>query len=447
MSALPRRAITDPDPPHDEGIIRVLLVDDHSLVADALRTIFEPHADVEFFYCSDPSSALKVAQRIRPTVILQDLIMPEVSGVDLVREFRTVPDLMIIPIVMLSSKEDPQSKEEAFSAGANDYLVKLPDEIEIVARVRYHSGAYVAHLRLQETVDELKKVNSQLFQSERMASIGLLAAGVAHEINNPVAFITSNLNSLKDYYDDVFRMIDVYQELEDSLCDKGNDLESIRAIKKQLKLTDVREDIEQILDECKDGLSRVRKIVEDMRGFSRSDDATMQPTDLHEELDRTLNIASNEIKYKADVKKTYGNLPKVECIPSQVCQVFLNLLVNAAQAIDGRGSIGIETVTQTLPENLASQVDDRDVDADADPWVCVRISDTGNGIDPESVRHIFDPFYTTKEVGKGTGLGLSLSYGIVQRHGGFLEVESEPGEGTTFSVWLPGRQPDERASQ
>ena len=440
MSAVPQRFAANFDLQSAQEMIRVLLIDDHALVAETLRAIFDPHDDIEFFYCSDPSSALKVANRIRPTVVLLDLIMPDLTGLELVRDFRVTPSLTDVPIVMLSAKEDAVAKEETFAAGANDYLVKLPDQIEIVARVRYHSRAYTQYRVLQDTVAQLKKAHSQLLQSERMASVGLLAAGVAHEINNPIAFVTSNFNSLHEYYQDVFAVIDAYTKLDEAPSVGSADLEPIVALKEQLQLDVVKQDIEQIFEECTEGLSRVRKIVDDLKGFSRSDNAEMQWTDLHDELDGTLNIANNEIKYKADVNRKYGDLPKVECIPSQINQVFLNLLVNAAQSIEGRGSISIETTVATIPEEFAAQDNDHTGDAEENFWISVRISDTGRGIDPESMRHIFDPFFTTKEAGKGTGLGLSLSYEIVQRHGGHLGVESEIGKGTTFSVWLPIRQ-------
>lgn len=440
MNSVPRSTVADADSSYEEGKVRVLLIDDHALVADALREIFDSKDDIEFFYCSDPTSALKVVSRIRPTVILLDLIMPKLDGLDLLKEFRATVDLADVPIVVLSSKEEPETKEQAFAAGADDYLVKLPDEIEIIARVRYHSRAYLASRKLQDTVDELENAYSQLFQSEKMASIGMLVAGVAHEINNPIAFVTSNLNMLGEYYQDVFKLIDACAKLEERASGESEDVNSLTALRKELKIDFIREDIRQVLDECKDGLARVRNIVDNLRDFSRNGDAEPKLTDLHAELDRTLSIANNEIKYKADVSKEYGDLPEVECIPPQINQVMLNLLVNAAQAIEGRGVITIRTHAGALPDELREQDADDDRDVDWSSWVCVQISDTGAGIEPDTLRHIFDPFFTTKEAGKGTGLGLSVSRGIIRGHGGHIVAESEPGQGTTFSVWLPVRR-------
>ena len=434
--------------PTDGGQIRVLLVDEHEPVADTLRNILEPHDDIAFFACTDPKHALSVAKRVQPTVIFQDLTLPDGPGIELVRMLRAEPDLADVPIVVLSSTDEPAAREEAFASGADDFVVKLPGDIEVVARIRYHSRAHITHRTLKDTVRKLEMAQNQLVQSEKMASIGLLAAGVAHEINNPIAFITSNLNSLKSYHKDIFSVIDAYAKLSE---DKSSELlapESLKSIHDKLPLDIIKKDIGQILDECRDGLSRVRKIVENLKGFSRTNESQLQQTDLHAELERTLGIASNTIKYKADISRVYGDLPAVECIPSQINQVFLNLLVNAAQALNDRGTIKIETFSGPSPPGDLQQPDSGSASyAPEDPWVCVRISDTGIGIDPENLQHIFDPFFTTKPADEGTGLGLSLSNEIVQRHGGHIEVDSTLGEGTSFSVWLPVRQTQESENE
>jgi two-component system NtrC family sensor kinase len=265
----------------------------------------------------------------------------------------------------------------------------------------------------QALIRKLEEAHNQLLQSEKMASIGSLAAGVAHEINNPIGFVGSNMNSLCDYVADLLAIVDAYACAagDVSLCEKADNLA------KKLDLTFLREDIVMLLEECRDGISRVRRIVQDLKDFSHVDHAQWVMADLHKGLDSTLNIVSNEIKYKATVEKKYGDLPPVMCIGSQLNQVFMNLLVNAAQSIEGQGVITILT------------------ESDKD-WVRVRISDTGAGISPVNIKRIFDPFFTTKPVGKGTGLGLSLSYGIVKRHGGKIEVQSEVGVGTSFTVWI-----------
>jgi signal transduction histidine kinase len=255
-----------------------------------------------------------------------------------------------------------------------------------------------------------------------MASIGQLAAGVAHEINNPIGFVSSNLGSLRSYVEPIFDLLALLKdqprealpaELRDALVrlDKAVDLEF------------VQEDLPQLLNESEDGLLRVKKIVQDLKDFSRVDHADWQDADLNAGLDSTLNVVMNEVKYKAEVRKDYGVLPPVRCIAAQLNQVFMNLIVNAAHAIAERGTITLVT---------------RAVD---DDWVCVEISDTGSGMSEEVKRRIFEPFFTTKPVGQGTGLGLSLSFSIVQKHGGRIEVDSEIGVGTRFKVWIPVQPP------
>jgi len=265
----------------------------------------------------------------------------------------------------------------------------------------------------------LEEANNQLMQSEKMASIGQLAAGVAHELNNPIGFVNSNLGTLDGYVHDLMAIIASFKAM---LCQPGESNpheDGIRRIMEQHDFTFLKEDIFSLLAESKDGLSRVSKIVQDLKNFSRVGEQEWQEADLHQGLDSTLNIVWNELKYKTKVVKEYGEIPHVFCLISQLNQVFMNLLVNAGHAIETQGTITIRTRRQD------------------DDKVCVEISDTGKGIAPEHLNRIFEPFFTTKPVGKGTGLGLSLSYGIIKRHGGQIEVESDEGRGTTFRLVLP----------
>jgi signal transduction histidine kinase len=253
-----------------------------------------------------------------------------------------------------------------------------------------------------------------------MASVGQLAAGVAHEINNPIGYVHSNLGSLEKYLAELFQALAGYEAAEAAMP-QGPALADLRRLKEGLDLEFLKEDIPVLMRESKEGISRVRKIVQDLKDFSRVDSQQQwEWTNLHRGIDSTLNIVSNEIKYCADVVKEYGEIPDIECLPSQLNQVFMNLLVNAGHAIEGgRGTI-------TIRSAMAGE-----------DCVRIEVTDTGKGIPPENLQRIFDPFFTTKPIGKGTGLGLSLSYGIVQKHGGRLEVRSTVGQGTTFSVVLP----------
>jgi signal transduction histidine kinase len=260
-------------------------------------------------------------------------------------------------------------------------------------------------------------------QSEKLASIGQLAAGVAHEINNPVGFVLSNFRSLERYMADVFRIIAAYEAIEPLLPRDHALVAALQRAKTAGELDYVKEDVAQLLLESCDGLGRVRQIVQDLKDFSHVGHEGWQTADLVRGIESTLNVVRNEIKYKADVVKHYGTLPEIDCMPSQLNQVFMNLLVNAAHAISERGTI-------TIACGVAGE------------QVWVEVGDTGSGIAPDALNRIFDPFFTTKPVGQGTGLGLSLSYGIVRQHGGRIEVSSAVGSGTTFRVWLPIRQPE-----
>lgn len=270
-------------------------------------------------------------------------------------------------------------------------------------------------------IKKLEEAHNFMLQSEKMASIGQLAAGVAHEINNPIGFVYSNLGTLEKYVQDTFRMLDAYEQAEDEIVNKEV-LQRLQEARKKLDITFLKEDLRALMNESKDGITRVKNIVQNLKDFSHVDTADAWCfSDLHLGINSTLNIVNNEIKYKADVIREYGDIPEVECLSSQLNQVIMNLLVNASHAIEERGTITVRTGQQG-----------------EEVWV--EVEDTGKGIPPEHIQKIFDPFFTTKPIGQGTGLGLSLSYGIIQKHHGRLEVTSVVGKGTTFRIWLPVRQ-------
>jgi PAS domain S-box-containing protein len=275
----------------------------------------------------------------------------------------------------------------------------------------------------QQLNKRLEAANNQLLQSEKMASIGQLAAGIAHELNNPIGFVHSNLGTLDGYLHDLMAILDVYDKATGGAECSCPQLQAVDQIKAERDFAFLKGDIFSLIAESKDGLGRVRKIVQDLKSFSRVGEQEWQEADLHQGLDSTLNIVWNELKYKCTVIKEYGDIPPVYCLISQLNQVFMNLLVNAGHAIETQGSITIRTRRH------------------AEDSVCVEIADTGKGIAPEHRNRIFEPFFTTKPVGKGTGLGLSLSYGIIQRHHGRIEVDSEVGRGSTFRIVLPIRPP------
>ncbi|MBS1144007.1 MAG: two-component system, NtrC family, sensor kinase [Proteobacteria bacterium] len=269
-------------------------------------------------------------------------------------------------------------------------------------------------------IDKLAEIHSQLLQAEKLASIGQLAAGVAHEINNPIGFVNSNLGTLKGYVADLLGLIDAYQAVEEQLPDSPQK-DILAAERQRVDLAFLRQDVVDLLAESIDGAGRVRHIVQDLRDFSRTGEVSWEAADLHAGLDSTLNLLASELRDKAEIVREYGELPRVECIPSQINQVFMNLLGNAAHAIAGHGTI-------TLRSGCAGD------------QVWISVTDTGAGIAADHLAKIFDPFFTTRPVGKGSGLGLSMAYRIVDQHHGRIDVSSQPGQGSCFTIWLPIRQ-------
>lgn len=279
-----------------------------------------------------------------------------------------------------------------------------------------NAALLVERARQEELIGKLAQAHSQLLQSEKLASIGQLAAGVAHEINNPVAFVNSNLGTLRDYVEDLFKTLAAYEQSEKELSPATQ--KAMDDLKQQIDLAYLREDMGSLLSESMDGLQRVKRIVQDLRDFSHVDDSGKQMASLETGLDSTLNVVWSALKDRVEVRKEYAGIPEIECIPSQINQVFMNLLINAGQAIDGPGSVTLRTGSDSV-------------------HVWAEVCDSGSGIAPETLDRIFDPFFTTRPVGTGPGLGLSIAYGIVSRHGGRIEVHSEPGTGATFRVVLP----------
>lgn len=277
----------------------------------------------------------------------------------------------------------------------------------------------ISELKHKEAV--LKNMQGQVIQQEKMASIGQLAAGVAHEINNPMGFITSNLTSLGKYAD---RLDEYIAALQKSLygCEVHQGLVELDQLRQRLKVDYIISDVRELVNESLDGANRVRRIVQDLKSFSRVDQVECCQINLNETLETTINIAWNELKYIATLERDFGEIPDIVCYPQQLNQVFLNLLVNAAQAMEKQGNI----IVRTWCDKESA---------------FVSVADTGKGM-PEEIRsRIFEPFFTTKEVGKGTGLGLSISADIVRKHGGDITVRSEAGAGTVFTVRLPLKSP------
>ena len=275
---------------------------------------------------------------------------------------------------------------------------------------------------LQKTLEDLKQAQSQLVQSEKMASLGQLVAGIAHEINNPVNFISAGVDSLSTNLEEIRQVLDIYHKITpDNVEEKLQEIEELKA---KVEYKEAIREINKLIESIKNGTNRTTEIVKGLRTFSRLDEDILKMADIHEGLDSTLILLHNKYKNRIEIVRNYGILPFVECYPGQLNQVFMNILSNAVDAIDEKGTITIKTL---LSNNL----------------IKISIKDTGQGI-PENIREkIFDPFYTTKGVGKGTGLGLSISQSIIEKHRGSIDVKSEPGKGTEFIIILPVKQTKE----
>ena len=304
-----------------------------------------------------------------------------------------------------------------FGAEHGEHFLVLMQDLR---QVRFHDQELLR--RHAELNVRLTAAQEKLLQSEKLASIGQLAAGVAHEINNPIGYVHSNLGSLQEYLHSLFSLIEVYERAL-RLPDPKAMLPEIEDLRARADIDFITGDLPQLMSESREGIERVTAIVRNLKDFSYSGrDDSWKSADLHAGLDSTINIIWNELKYKVTLEKHYGKLPLVQCRPSELNQVFMNILLNASHAIDERGTIHVTT----------------GVDGDE---VWVEIQDSGHGIPDEILQRIFDPFFTTKPVGSGTGLGLSISYGIVKKHNGRIEARNVPGAGACFRIMLPIRQP------
>lgn len=372
--------------------------------------------DGENVHCAQNGiEALELLKKTDCRIVISDWIMPEMDGLELCSLIREKYSSPYIYIILLTSKSDVEDSLSAFEAGADDYIIKPFNPKELLARVRVGK-------RTIELEDKYEKASFQLLQSEKMAAIGQLAAGVAHEINNPIGFVKSNLRSLENYFKDItpalFRFNEMFKlNIENKIPEKevlNKMLEDIEA----MDLDFIIDDIPDLLNDCIDGTDRIGKIVTDMKNFAHPGSNDPKLSNINQGIDSTLNVIWNDIKYKAVVEKNYGEIPEIVCLPQKLNQVFMNLFINAAHAIEEKGKI---TITTNLDND----------------HIKIHIKDTGKGIPKENLPKIFDPFFTTKPVGKGTGLGLNVTYNIIKMHHGKIDVQSEVGKGTEFIITLP----------
>jgi signal transduction histidine kinase len=436
---------------------RILVVDDDELSRSILELTLQD-AGFAVQCAADGADAMQAVLSEKPDVIITDAMMPVVDGFELCRQCKRNVDTKHIPIIIYSGDyEREQDQQFGLSLGAFRYLLKpsAPETIVDVVKLALSENTrsfgseddtkldeQMLQLRnynkilfdklenkmrqLQHSIDEHKKseetlklMQSQIIQQEKMASIGQLAAGVAHEINNPMGFITSNLTSLGKYTDRLEQYIVALQQSLNS-CTSHPDLAEIDKLRQQLKVDFIISDVRELVAESLDGANRVRQIVQDLKSFSRVDQTERCRMNLNEMLETTINIARNEFKYIATLERNFGKIPDILCYPQQLNQVFLNLLINSAQSLEIQGTIIVRTWSD-------------------DNSVFVSVADTGKGMPEHVMKCVFEPFFTTKEVGKGTGLGLSISADIIHKHGGEITVTSDVGVGSVFTVTLPIR--------
>jgi signal transduction histidine kinase len=439
----------------------ILIVDDDKCICKSLQEMLSGEG-YKTAYALEAGSALELMEGSGAQLILCDHFMPGMSGVEMLERIKEIhPEVVRILMTGFASTE---ICTEAVNRGGVYKIVTKPfgdfEDLKSVIRtgVGYHEvlmenkrlleslerSAEQRTGKLEKALKELKQAQSHLVQSEKMASIGRLVAGIAHEINNPLAFIQSNRGSLRKYLDRLTEFFARYEDAEKVACQReissseGGETAALPGkfaeLKRALKVDFILEDVPKLIEESGEGVRRVKQIVSDLKSFSHPGGDGLKLANINDGLESTLNIVWNELKYKARVARDFGELPHVACYPERLNQVFMNILVNAAQAIQDKGEIRITT---RLVEQSDCTGGGKSPLSASSQCIFIEISDTGCGISREHMSKVFDPFFTTKEVGKGTGLGLNMAYNIIQQHGGRIDVDSTVGEGTTFTVRLP----------
>jgi len=431
---------------------RILIVDDNPTNLGVLSDFLDEKG-YEVWIAKSGDVALQRIEYALPDLILLDIMMPGMDGFETCRYLKNKTETCEIPVIFMTALSDTDSKVKGLNLGAVDYITKPFQQGEVLARVKLHLKLYklmrqVAKqnqtleekvqertFELNQMMEELKTMQVQLIQNEKMSSLGQMVAGVAHEINNPINFIYGNLEPAEEYIENILNLIEMYQ-----LYHPEPDA-AIQAYQEDIELEFVQEDLIKILSSMKVGATRILEIVKSLRNFSRLDESEIKEVDIHEGIDSTLMILQNRLKVKPEhpeieVIKEYGNFPNMECYPGQLNQVFMNLLANAIDAIEECYSEGnIEEFEDNYCKIwISTELQNSDE-------VVIKIADNAKGIKEEVVNRIFNPFFTTKPVGKGTGMGLAISYSIVvDKHGGKLECNSKVNVGTEFIIRIPINQ-------
>jgi len=422
--------------------VRILLVDDNpnnlKVLSEAIRG-----QGWKALMATDGESALEQAEYTIPDLILLDVMMPGFDGFETCRQLKANLRTKNIPVIFMTALSETVNKVKGLDLGAVDYITKPFQQDEVIARLKLHLKiSYLTHTleqRVQErtaelaqSLQQLQQTQLQLIQNEKMSALGNLVAGVAHEINNPVGFLSGNLKPAQDYIKDLFGLIDLYQRNYPAPTqDIQNEIEEI-------DLEYVREDLPKLLESMKLGVERICNISTSLRTFSRADKDYKVPFDIHEGLDSTILILKHRLKAsetrpEIEIVKEYSNLPLIHCFPGQLNQVFMNVIANAIDALEESNEGRSLEQIKLNPNRIVIQTM-----VTRNNHVAIRIRDNGIGMSEETKYRIFDHLFTTKAVGKGTGLGLAITYQIVvEKHAGTIEVNSAPNQGTELLIELP----------
>lgn len=421
----------------------ILIVDDN---ITNLKVLSDSLEDVGYkvLIAKDGHSALAKLEKVHPDAILLDVMMPGIDGFETCRRIKANDRDRDIPVIFMTALTDTEHKVRGLQLGAVDYITKPFQQEEVLARVGVHLQLRQLTLDLEErvaartaelqaTLEDLQQAQAQLIHSEKMSVLGEMVTGIAHEINNPVNFISGNVPLIQDYVEDFLAALQLYREQVPSPPAKMQEQLAV------LDLEFIVEDLPKLIASMQIGSDRLEQIVHSLGTFSRVDEETAKPANLHAGLDATLTILGNRLKAKAarpaiKIFRQYGNLPSVVCYGGQLNQVFMNILANAIEALE-ESNIGRSYAEIEADPNIITIRTSFDREKE---WVAIAIRDNGTGMTPEVQKRVFDRLFTTKAVGKGTGLGMAISRQIVEeKHGGKMSVTSVWGEGTEFAIEIP----------